>query len=290
MISFLVALVALVVLLVVGWLLAKWLFGRLMLLSRSLKKPSKRIAAKFIANAEARYKPIFEEEKQSFKSGQLEGGQIVPSTYGGLPCAGVRYLATPHLQTPSWCLEMDGTFVSPGNRLPKFPHSKDEDPNFACGYWQEQIDYKKTGINPPPTKGEIWTQIAMVEKDGPQHKKILSFLIGFRKIVESADGVMDALDHLQGFSTSSPEIEQVWGYYTDDFPDFPISFFAVQLKFQIGGTMKHAKALIEAGYTDIEKVRNATDSELLAVKGIGAKTIERIRERLANPENRFEMD
>lgn len=289
MVSLFIALVALFVLLVVGWLLAKWLFGRLVLFGRLGAKSSKRLAATFRAHTEERYKPIFEGEKQSFKSGQLVGGQIVPPTYGGLPCAGVSYIATSHLQTPSWCLEMNGTFVPAGKRIPKFPHSQREDPNHAYGYWQEEIDYRTIEV-PPPPKGDIWTQIAMVKKDGPQHKQILAFLRGFRKIVESTDGVMEALDQLQDFSTSSPEIEQVWGYYTDDFPDFPISFFAVQLKFQIGGTKKHAKALIEAGYTDIEKVHNATDAELIAVKGIGAKTVERIRKRLADPENRFEID
>jgi hypothetical protein len=271
--------------LVAGWLLAKWLFGR------PLAKPTERPVAEFSADAEEMYEPISKEEVETFKSGQLVGGEIVPSTYGGLPLAGARYQVTPHLQTPSWCLEMNGNFVPAGKRLPAFPHDKKEDPNNAYGYWQEQIDYGRIGKGiTPPAEGEIWTQTAMVKKDGPQHKQILAFLRGFRKIVESTDGVMEAMDQLQAFSTSSPEIEQVWSYYTEDDPDFPISYFATALRFKIGGTKKHTKALIDAGFTDVEKIRTATDAELTAVKGIGAKTVERIRERLSDPENRFEMD
>lgn len=38
--------------------------------------------------------------------------------------------------------------------------------------------------------------------------------------------------------------------------------------------------LVEAGYTTLERVREATDEELLAIRGVGRRLLERIRDAL----------
>lgn len=47
---------------------------------------------------------------------------------------------------------------------------------------------------------------------------------------------------------------------------------------------EHLDALAAAGITDLDGLRSASDDELLAVKGIGPATVERIRNHLADVE------
>lgn len=53
---------------------------------------------------------------------------------------------------------------------------------------------------------------------------------------------------------------------------------------QAGLSDEQARALIEAGFGTAESVRNATDDELTAVKGIGAATVRNLRKALTTPE------
>ena len=199
--------------------------------------------------------------------------------------------ATFKLTTPLAVLEQHGLLVPQGEPLPKvMPRAgSSEDPFGAYGMWFRHIDYEAQGFT-PPAPSLIWTQLGRYRENDPKYAELLEFLKGFRRIVESSDDVMECHDHLQDFSRQSQSHQRVWERYTDLFPDFPMHYFAEQLRFNIGGSKKHARFLIDAGYTSPQKVRDASDSELLQVKGIGSITVKRIRERLANPGERFDMD
>lgn len=209
----------------------------------------------------------------------------------GIALKGTIFKATLKLTTPLAVLEQHDLLVPPGEPLPEVmpgPGSS-EDPYGAYGMWFKEIDHEAMGFVPPvPTL--IWTQLGHYRENASEIPELLEFLKGFRLIVESTDDVMEALDQLQAFSRQSEAHQRIWERYTDLFPEFPMHYFVEQLRFNIGGSKKHARCLIDAGYTSPEKVRDASDAELLNVKGIGAVTVKRIRERLANPGERFDMD
>ena len=213
------------------------------------------------------------------------------SLLDGIPLKGMVFHATFKLTTPLAVLEQQGLLVPQGEPLPKvMPGAGSSEETFgAYGMWSHEIDYEATGFI-PPAPSTFWTQLGYYRKNDPEYAELLEFLKGFRRIVESTDDVMEALDHLQDFSRQSQSHQRVWERYTDLFPEFPMHYFAEQLRFNIGGSKKNARCLIDAGYTCPQKVRDASDAELLQVKGIGWITVKRIRERLANPGERFDMD
>ena len=129
--------------------------------------------------------------------------------------------------------------VPQGEPLPKvMPGTgSSEEPFGAYGMCSHEIDYEATGFI-PPAPSTFWTQLGYYRKNDPEYAELLEFLKGFRRIVESTDDVMEALDHLQDFSRQSQSHQRVWERYTDLFPEFPMHYFAEQLHFNIGGSKK----------------------------------------------------
>ena len=217
--------------------------------------------------------------------------RLSPSTSTELPIAGTEFWATLKLTTPLHVLEADGLFVPQGQSMPSvMPGAgSEEDPYSAYGMWFQKIDYDSLGF-PPPTHLSHWTEIGRLQKNSRESLHLLEFLKCFRRIVETCNDVDIALDQLASLSVSTPENQKVWQKYVDNFPDFPMHYFVDQLRFSIGVSLKHAEALIDAGFTSVELVRDAKDIDLMKIKGIGAVTVQRIRKKLVDPSNRFDME
>jgi hypothetical protein len=101
--------------------------------------------------------------------------------------------------------------------------------------------------------------------------KVLQFLKEFRKIVETNTSTDDKIEALHDLEPQYPEYRDlVHG-------DFARHWFCPKLWRRLDVGWKTAERLYEAGLRTAEEVLAAPDAKLLAISGIGPKTVERIR-------------
>lgn len=199
--------------------------------------------------------------------------------------SGWRYSATLQLGTPLAYLERDGDFSlgpqEPAMVGPAEGHLPDGTGFNPYGIWLREIDYDGLGINPPPP-GQRSTEWGPVRIGSEEEQTLLSFLKAFRYIVETAEGIDQALSGLRELSTSTPENRKVWSRLRNAYPLFPDSFFISALERLPGVGVSMAQKLYRAGFRTVAEVQVASNAELLVIPGIGERHLFKLRESLAN--------
>ena len=194
--------------------------------------------------------------------------------------SGWRYSATLQLRTPLAYLERDGDF-SPGPQEPPMVgpaegHLPDGTGFNSYGIWLQEIDYDGLRFDPPPP-GQRSTTWGPVRSGSEEERNLISFLRSFRYIVETAEGLDQALSELRELSTSTPENRKVWNKLKRADPMFPDSFFISALERLPGVGASMAQKLYQAGFRTVEEVQAASDGELLALPGLGKGLLAKVR-------------
>lgn len=192
--------------------------------------------------------------------------------------SGWRYSATLQLRTPLAYLERDGDF-SPGPQEPAMVgpaegHLPDGTGFNPYGIWLQVIDPE---ILPPSTSATRATAWGPLQIGSEEERNLISFLKSFRYIVETAEGLDQALSELRELSTSTPENRKVWGKLKRENPLFPDSFFISALESLPGVGAAMAQKLYQAGFRTVEEVQAASDGELLDIPGLGKGLLAKVR-------------
>ena len=203
---------------------------------------------------------------------------------------GMQFRASLQLRTPLIALEHDGEMQPVDEELPKYG------PPWA-GTWIPKPKAETTppaGDAPPahgadgapptqgaedarPAQGAPLTrcaEIGYVPDDGGRY---LPFLKAYRRIVEADETVERKLQMLEVFRRGHEHYEFTRGFGGD----WPQMAMEEELTRGLPVDATVAAALFSAGLRDVAPVRAAKDEALLAVKGIGPKTLAAIRETLA---------
>lgn len=190
---------------------------------------------------------------------------------------GLQFVATLSLDTPHHVLEHHGE-VHHGlpSTAPRYGEASD-------GIWVPIVNWAGLGIS-PPDEGTMASSIGPVPTDGGD---LLAFLIEFRQVVESNKPIKEKLRHIDGFSKSTPEYQQIRRRLGVGFAK---AWFAEQLTVVPGIGPKAANALFDAGFQELEALRSASDAALLGVAGVGSATVKKIRAYLSDrpPNNRLQ--
>lgn len=200
----------------------------------------------------------------------LFGTQPKPNEFN--PIAGYRYAATLQLRTPLRFLEKHGTTVGANDPRPNFG---DNSQHGMHGIWVPTSNtFRSLGLDldelPPfPHASDV----------GPIHpERYLPFLIAFRKIVESDRPRESQIAAIRKLKSKSDDFEvfytELAGNYGED--DLAKGWFADQISKNAKIPIGMAKKFFDAGYSNAEEVLAATDDDLLAIKGIGKKALERL--------------
>lgn len=190
---------------------------------------------------------------------------------------GYRFSATMALCTPLRVLEKHGEeHPGPASSLPKYGDGLD-------GLWQHQLGtWSELGDIAKEIESRMASAVGSIPRDGGD---FLYFLKGFREIVESGDSQPNVLQRTQRLVEQNLAFRQyatklrldradrVLRYLERDFDGFPCG-----------------QILRRAGYKTRAQVRQAPDSELLEIGGIGKYRLRLIRAALSpvNPPVTFQ--
>jgi hypothetical protein len=176
---------------------------------------------------------------------------------------GMQFRAALQMRTPLVALEHDGEIRAVDAELPKYG------PTWA-GAWIPK-PRSELGLAPvDPTARTRCAEIGYVAEDGGAY---LPFLKAYRRIVESNESVEKKLQELEVFRRGREHYEFTRGFDGD----WPQAVLVSELAHGLPVGNGIAAALFSAGLRDLAQVRTATDEALLAVKGIGPKTLAAIR-------------
>jgi ERCC4-type nuclease len=89
--------------------------------------------------------------------------------------------------------------------------------------------------------------------------------------------VESKLQRLFALRDAEVRFQQIWARLEAAYPDFPESFFYLQLTAIPGIGAKLAQRLFKAGLRDIATTLSAPDSVLRSVGGVGPRLIQNIR-------------
>lgn len=121
------------------------------------------------------------------------------------------------------------------------------------------------------------SDIGRINPNTQLEKDFLSYLIDFRTIVESEMTIEEKLYQINDvMSQSSKAYKDIYKKLVTQ-RHFPDSFFTNLLCELDGVGGKTAGLLWDAGYLTKEQVLNAPNEELLQIKGIGKKLVEKIK-------------
>lgn len=178
---------------------------------------------------------------------------------------GCRFIATLQIRTPISVLVHHGeTFKGPPSQAPKYCSQEH-------GIWL---------LDAPDVLSMGETECA--SDIGPvKPSQYLPFLKAFRQIVESELDHQTKLTQLNALSTASKRYEEIWKILERNYDNFPHSFFYRELQALPGVGLKTARVIYEAGFTSMDKVREATDAQLQELPGVGKGLIGKIRDYFA---------
>lgn len=176
-----------------------------------------------------------------------------------------RFCATLQIRTPLSVLTRDGeTFKGPPSEAPVYCTPEH-------GIWL---------LDAPDVLG--MGEMECASEIGPvKPSQYLPFLKDFRQIVESELDHQTKLTQLNALSTASKRYEEIWKILERNYDNFPHSFFYRELQVLPGVGLKTARVIYEAGFTSMDKVREATDAQLQELPGVGKGLIGKIRDYFA---------
>ena len=198
---------------------------------------------------------------------------------------GWEYFATRSLRTPKICLENDGKKTNTLEKPQLFgepqQYGADGSPMGLHGFWSRKtnlsddldgfLDLENDPLYSSPSP------IGRINPNTQLEKDFISYLIDFRTIVESDMTIEEKLYQINDVMSQSSEA------YKDIYKklvineQFPDSFFRNLLCELNGVGGKTAELFWDAGYLTKEQVLNAPDEELIQIKGIGKKLVEKIK-------------
>lgn len=175
---------------------------------------------------------------------------------------GLEFYATLQLRTPLEILKHHGEVFS-GRGVP---------PKYIKEDWQG-IWLAKTKIEYKLKKESL----SASDIGSVNDTLYIKYLIPFREIVESNENIDTKIRLLENKAKENDTFKSFWEKHKQMDRDFPHSFFYKQLTAIEGIGNKTAKILYESGFKSIDVIKNATDEELLNVKGVGKNLVEKIR-------------
>ncbi len=104
----------------------------------------------------------------------------------------------------------------------------------------------------------------------------LSFLIEFRKIVESESPIKEQIKSIKALRNTSPRFASIFKKLTKSHPGFPDVFYISQLCEIPGVGIKTATAIFQAGFLSISQLKAIPLEKLMSVPGIGPNTATKI--------------
>jgi len=216
------------------------------------KRPSKKRTPNDlpITSAKPTFSPSqsFDDKSRSMNDDSLDSGKS-------------QFIATLRITTPFAVLRHHGEiFNGIPNNAPKYGEQGE-------GYWRSMSKtFKELGIN----LEEFAITPIFATDIGPQNSDTsLPFLLSFRDIFESKDKDANKIRRFGTLVSSNLEYENFWEQLKAKYQDFPLCLFYNSLLDLPGVGRKTARNLYEAGFCSIDQVKNATQSELQKVSGIG---------------------
>lgn len=189
--------------------------------------------------------------------------------------AGVEWSATMSLRTPRASLvRHKELFTGDPRHTPEYGSP-------AEGVWVPAVDWGGIGIEPPKA-GSMASFIGQIPSDGGT---LRPFLLEFREIVEDVGSVESKLRRIRDLCASSREFVLIASRireldresYGEPELSFPESFFAHNLERVPGIGPALAARLFMAGFPTLKDLADAPDGSLLAVEGLGPKSLAQIR-------------
>ena len=192
-----------------------------------------------------------------------------------------QYAATLSINTPKYILEKHDDVIRSKSK-PKLlgkPNGYFEGkPYNNLGIWCEITDFAlEGGFDSVPDSIGVPTEIRRLKQKSKALKDWISYLIDFRTIVESNMTIEEKLYQINDvMSQSSKAYKDIYKKLVTE-KQFPDRFFTDLLCELNGVGYTTARLLWDAGYLSKEQVLNAPDEELLQIKGIGKKLVEKIK-------------
>ena len=191
-----------------------------------------------------------------------------------------EYFATLQLTTPKIHLEKHEEVLKSTTEPELFGeptgYSDDGTPFSRYGYWIQTSEFALDGGWGESAVG-VPTIVGNLKTESQMYKDCINYLIDFRTIVESDLTIEEKLYQINDvMSQSSTGYKKIYKILVTEH-GFPDSFFTDLLCELDGVGGKTAGLLWDAGYLSIEAVKNAPQEELLNIKGIGKKLVEKLK-------------
>lgn len=177
---------------------------------------------------------------------------------------GMRFSATLQVRTPLWILEHHGeVFRGPPSQAPDYG-------GMAHGIWVPQTrgglsEFLREGVTHASDAGPV------------VDTEYLPFLKAFRTIVEGPGDELDKIERLHALPKESRRFAAFWRALATNIPDFPESFFYMDLAEIDGVGRTTARRMFDAGIYSVQGLHSASDETLLAIKGVGRALVKKIR-------------
>ncbi|MGE6127197.1 Helix-hairpin-helix motif [Aeromonas rivipollensis] len=181
--------------------------------------------------------------------------------------SGMEFSATLKIRTPLKALKHHGEiFDGPPSQTPDYGSQAD-------GIWTFQTSsFREIGISIDEPEFTHASDIGPIEPS-----RYIPFLIQFRTIVEGNLAHEEKLIQLASLPKHSPLFKEIWCKLTNNYEDFPASFFYLQFTILPGIGRQSAKRLYEYGFSTTIEIVNASIPKLTAVPGLGKATATKIK-------------
>lgn len=200
---------------------------------------------------------------------------------------GYSFSATLQLRTPLRVLQHHDE-VQPWSEdgLPPYAHFLWEGIWLPITYSFEELAAIEAKLGPSGSPNDrafdgMAGDIGPISGDGGMY---LAFLKAFRGIVEFAASPDEKREAISALSNGNPEFAKYISMHRSQASNWPDEWLGYQEWLQIRGIRTRiARRIYDAGFRLPEAIRQATDEELAAVKGIGKATIAKIRRVMSQP-------
>lgn len=157
--------------------------------------------------------------------------------------------------------------------------SESPPPRDPYGFWfpilKTWSELGITGLREIPEESKVASRIGPVLSS-----EYVPFMIAMREILDSPISIDAKLEKLRSLPNSSSTFQDFWALHLKFDPEFPDSVFFEKLTEVDGVSRLMAKKLYTAGIRTRSQLEDASDHELLQVRGLGRKTLEKIRDAL----------
>tara|TARA_B100000674_G_scaffold114962_1_gene86303 strand:- start:278 stop:979 length:702 start_codon:yes stop_codon:yes gene_type:complete len=199
---------------------------------------------------------------------------------------GWEYTCNLYLTTPKICLENDGLIIKYSTKKPDLfgepnKFGIDGDPSGNFGYWIRRHGYEEEFEELANiSENMIYARNSDIGKIPPKsqlEKDFKTFLIEFRKIVESSRDVKEKIIIIKEILCKMSNINYTIYKKLIIKNNFPDEFFRKKLLSLRGVNPKLSEIFWKEGYFSPEEILNASDSELLEINGITKSILSKIR-------------